>query len=102
MSMKLSLKARKQNLQAILERSRDVSAAGGIVMGDCRARYIFAATWFAVLIGLAASFAFSPLSRAQNVTDETPGMDSGNYKIQQSIEVGYRSTFLSGNIDTYD
>ena len=41
-------------------------------------------------------------SRAQNAPEETKGIDSGNYNIQQSIEAGYRGTFINGNLDTYD
>jgi hypothetical protein len=41
-------------------------------------------------------------SRAQNAPEETKGIDSGNYNIQQSIEAGYRATFINGNLDTYD
>jgi hypothetical protein len=52
----------------------------------------------AVLIFLLAS----PLVRAQGATEEAPGKDSGNYNIQQSIEAGYRSTYINGNINTYD
>jgi hypothetical protein len=55
-----------------------------------------------VLVMLVALVAGCPLSRAQNATEETKGMDSGNYNIQQSIEAGYRSTHINGNIDTYD
>jgi hypothetical protein len=71
-------------------------------MGDCRVRPSCAVEWFTSLIVVLTLLALSPLSRAQNATEETPGRDSGNYTIQQSIEAGYRSTFLSGNIDTYD
>jgi hypothetical protein len=55
-----------------------------------------------VLVMLVALVAGCPLSRAQNATEETKGMDSGNYNIQQSIEAGYRSTHINGNIDIYD
>ena len=33
---------------------------------------------------------------------ETKGIDSGDYNIQQSIEAGYRSTWINGNTNTYD
>ncbi len=46
--------------------------------------------------------AAAPLSSAQNGPGETKGIDAGNYNIQQSIEAGYRSTWINGNTDTYD
>jgi len=44
----------------------------------------------------------SPLSHAQNGAAETKGVEAGNYNIQQSIEAGYRSTWINGNTNTYD
>jgi hypothetical protein len=55
-----------------------------------------------LLILFGALVACSPASRAQTGSDETKGIDSGNYNIQQSIEAGYRGTWINGNIDTYD
>jgi hypothetical protein len=46
--------------------------------------------------------AFSTVTRAQNAPDETKGVVSGDYTIQQSIEGGYRTTWINGNADTYD
>src|SRR5271155_1964328 len=97
-----SPKARKHHLRLKWEGARDVRAARRMVMGDYRVRPRCAVEWFTSLIVVLALLALSPLSRAQNATEETPGRDSGNYTIQQSIEAGYRGTFLSGNIDTYD
>ena len=34
--------------------------------------------------------------------DEVKGVDSGNYNIQQSAELGYRATWIDGNQDTYN
>jgi hypothetical protein len=51
---------------------------------------------------VAAVFFFSPASRAQTNTEQTPGINSGNYNIQESIEVGYRQDWIHGNLDTYD
>src|ERR1700691_3734239 len=34
--------------------------------------------------------------------DETTGVNSGNYNIQQTIEFGYRASEINGNIDTYN
>src|ERR1700691_1284837 len=60
------------------------------------ARALVVATLAAVLL------AFLPLSLAQNGSEESKGVDSGNYNIQQSVEAGYRSTWINGNTNTYD
>lgn len=49
-----------------------------------------------------ALLGFSSLTFAQNAADETKGMESGNYTVQQSVEAGYRTTWVNGNQDTYD
>ena len=49
---------------------------------------------FCVLLG--------PACRAQNAPAENKGMDSGNYHIQQTIELGYRLNEVNGNQETYD
>jgi hypothetical protein len=51
---------------------------------------------------VATLVAASAWSYAQNGPGETKGLDAGNYNIQQSIEAGYRSTWINGNTDTYD
>src|ERR1019366_7407428 len=53
------------------------------------------------LLLLVAFFVFAPASRAQTGTEETPGIDSGNYNVRESIELGYRKTWINGNQDTY-
>jgi hypothetical protein len=53
-------------------------------------------------IFVVAILAFSPFSHAQNGSGETKGVDSGNFNIQQSIEAGYRTSYINGNTDTYD
>jgi hypothetical protein len=83
---------RNQSLRGSAGLGRKVPAARAVVMGHR----------LTVLVMLVALVAGCPLSRAQNATEETKGMDSGNYNIQQSIEAGYRSTHINGNIDTYD
>ncbi len=55
---------------------------------------------FAIFV--VAMLAFSTLSHAQNGSGETKGVDSGNFNIQQSIEAGYRTSYINGNTDTYD
>ena len=42
------------------------------------------------------------ITRAQGNTNENAGVDSGNYNVQQTLEAGYRSTWVNGNQDTYD
>jgi len=51
----------------------------------------------------AASLLFAPLSRAQESSFEaqSKGVDSGNYNTQQTIEIGYRSTWIDGNQGNY-
>jgi hypothetical protein len=39
---------------------------------------------------------------AQNGSPETPGINSGNYNIHQTIEAGYRGSWINGNQNTYD
>src|ERR1700685_2504154 len=65
-------------------------------------RYFATGRELSFLILVVALLSSLPLSRAQNGSGETKGIDSGNYNIQQSIEAGYRSTWINGNTDTYD
>ena len=44
----------------------------------------------------------SPSARAQDNPGESPGINSGDYKIHQTIEFGYRSSNINGNTNTYD
>jgi len=90
--MKPTLLLQNQSLRGSARLERRLPGAGTIVMGHR----------LTVLVTLVALAAGCPLSRAQNATEETKGMDSGNYNIQQSIEAGYRSTYINGNINTYD
>src|ERR1017187_2893552 len=54
------------------------------------------------LLLLVAFFVFAPASRAQTNAEETPGINSGNYNIQESVELGYRKAWIDGNQSTYD
>jgi hypothetical protein len=54
------------------------------------------------LLVVVAGLFFSPTSRAQDNSDEGKGVDSGNYNVQQTAEVGYRVDWINGNQDTYD
>ena len=54
------------------------------------------------LLLAAACLLFTPLARAQEgVEEESKGLDSGNYNTQQTLEVGYRSTWIDGNQGNY-
>jgi hypothetical protein len=64
-------------------------------------------TWFRAARGfhlpilVMALLASSQWARAQD-TGETKGVESGDYNVQQSIEAGYRTSWINGNSDTYD
>jgi hypothetical protein len=64
--------------------------------------YYPAARGLRFLTLLAALLASAPLCHAQSGSGEATGKDSGNYNIQQSIEAGYRTSSINGNLDTYD
>ncbi|MBZ5500660.1 MAG: hypothetical protein LAN59_00265 [Acidobacteriia bacterium] len=53
-----------------------------------------------LLLVVAALF-LAPVSRAQDDSEAVKGIDTGNYNIQQSVELGYRGTWIDGNQDTY-
>lgn len=48
------------------------------------------------------ALSFSPVARAQDNSEQLEGIDSGGYKIHQSIEFGYRSSNINGNMNTYN
>src|ERR1700752_1378018 len=54
------------------------------------------------VISLVAVFFLSPAARAQDNSGESPGINSGDYNIHQSVEFGYRASEINGNKDTYD
>ena len=54
------------------------------------------------LLVVIAGLFLAPTSRAQDNSDEVKGVDSGNYNIQQTVELGYRKNWVNGNQDTYD
>lgn len=43
-----------------------------------------------------------PAARAQDNAGESQGINSGDYNIRQTIEFGYRSSNINGNINTYN
>jgi hypothetical protein len=53
------------------------------------------------LLLLVGVFVFAPASRAQTSAEETPGINSGNYNVQETVELGYRKTWINGNQETY-
>jgi len=54
------------------------------------------------LLFVVAVFFLSPPCPAQTSSDEGQGTNSGNYNVQQSVELGYRQAWINGNQDTYD
>jgi hypothetical protein len=76
-----------------LLQERGVSRAGKAIMPARGLASVFLA------VTLVAQ---SPGSQAQNSSGETKGKDSGGFNIQQSIEAGYRTSYINGNTDTYD
>jgi hypothetical protein len=65
-------------------------------------RHSLAIRGFVGLTLVAGLLLGSALATAQNVTPEAPWINSGEYNIQQSIEAGYRTSDINGNIATYD
>ena len=49
-----------------------------------------------------AALFLSPAARGQDNTEESKGINSGDYNIHSSVEFGYRSSNINGNINTYD
>jgi hypothetical protein len=54
------------------------------------------------VLSLAMALALPSLGWAQTAPADTPGTTSGGYNIQQTIEAGYRGSWINGNQDTYD
>src|SRR6185312_2537356 len=54
------------------------------------------------LLVLVVSAFFPPSSRAQTNPEETPGIKSGNYNVHETLEVGYRKNWTTGNENTFD
>jgi hypothetical protein len=77
------------------ERTASFQAVPGPVTNQRRALIAIAFIATAVIF-------VSPICRAQDEGEETTGHDVGNYRVQQSIEFGYRLNEVNGNQDTYD
>src|SRR5665213_208633 len=54
------------------------------------------------LLLVVAALAFAPSSRAQSGTEDGPGINTGNYNVRESIDVGYRQDWITGNPETFD
>src|ERR1700685_2203813 len=55
------------------------------------------------LCSFVAGFLFlPPIVCAQYNTGDNPGVNAGDYNIQQTLEAGYRANWINGNQDTYD
>jgi hypothetical protein len=54
------------------------------------------------MIWLVALLLLSPSARAQDTPEQSPGINSGDYNIHQTVEFGYRSSNINGNRNTYD
>lgn len=57
--------------------------------------------WIPSIVFVAALL-LSPVAHAQDDAEQSPGINSGDYNIHQSIEFGYRSSNISGNLSTYN
>ncbi len=57
--------------------------------------------WISSIIFVAVLL-LSPVAQAQDDAEQSPGINSGDYNIHQSIEFGYRSSNISGNLSTYN
>jgi hypothetical protein len=76
------------------------------VLRSNRERRNFARAWSGVtvlnIVAFAALFLSPTILWAQSGPAESPGINSGDYNIHQTIEAGYRANFVNGNQDTYD
>ncbi len=89
--------SRNEHLARTAGNECEPRTAEGTVVGYCPA--VRGLSFFVLAVTLLAS----PLmSRGQNGSGETKGMDSGGYNVRQSIEAGYRTSWINGNTDTYD
>jgi len=57
--------------------------------------------WIPFFIFVAALL-LSPAARAQDDAEQSPGINSGDYNIHQTVEFGYRSSNINGNLSTYN
>ena len=54
------------------------------------------------VLSIAALALLGPAVHAQEGTAETPGIKMGDYNVQQSVEFGWRASYINGNQNTYD
>ena len=90
---------REEREHAVPKERRAVGHSGGMdrgVMDHGRGMVALSLMLFAALL-------LALPSRAQDSSSEaSPGKNAGDYKVQQSIEAGYRWSGINGNNDTYD
>lgn len=60
----------------------------------------FAVGGWALLVSLLLGYSLQAQQSQQ--TESSPGVQSGDYNIQQTLEFGYRDSLIGGNIDNYD
>ncbi len=94
--MTTNLTSRSRNLPNRAIAARTPRRAGVTVMKRGAVRVLD------LLILVAGLLVLSPFAGAQSSTEESKGIDTGQYNIQQSIEAGYRTTDINGNMATYD
>jgi hypothetical protein len=75
---------------------REIGLVAGTATRNWRRISLLEVSTFAVALALPGA-AF-----AQAGSGETPGINSGDYNIHQTIEAGYRGSWINGNKDTYD
>ena len=98
------LNRRKQNSRAT-HLARSATFYGILLEQDMRLRRALQKTGAIAVLLLALAVgagAQSPPQSAPSPSQSLEGIDSGNYNIRQTIELGYRNTDVSGNPANYD
>jgi hypothetical protein len=84
---------------------RQENARSAIVRSTTRGRTVLR-VWqgFSILklAALGVALLAPPAIWAQSGSADTPGINSGDYNIHQTIEAGYRGSWINGNQNTYD
>lgn len=58
--------------------------------------------FFVLLSSMLFAFAASAQDNSADTSSASKGVDSGGYNIHENFELGYRSTWINGNQDTYN
>ncbi len=98
------LNRRKQNSRAT-HLARSATFYGILLEQDMRLRRALQKTGAIAVLLLALAVgagAQSPPQSAPSPSQSLEGIDSGNYNIRQTIELGYRNTDAGGNPANYD